>query len=254
MLQTLEQTERELNQMNSQMEVKYLRDQKILQRRLTDAEETLRNSAEKCNALTRELQAKQLTTLNLQEELARANAKDEPDSRSYKSRSRIDSLTDLTNVDLDVDLENLTQNELIEHCLDLRSRFEKAVLEIRTVKRELRESFSKYDGLELKNFGLQRGLEMAKKESQAENALMVARIDHLTTKLAAAEKQLRSKSRQEAKDKRRSLSLKGKTCCKLLYPTSDVGFPTSDIEYTAFYVEYLVSDGRYPYNTFIIHF
>lgn len=209
MLRALEQTELELNQRNSQLEVKYLREQKLLQRRLAESEETLRNTEDKCDKLSRELQNKHLVILNLQEELARANAKED---RSYKSHSRIDSLTDLTNVDLDVDLENLTQNELIEHCLDLRSRFEKAVLEIRTVKRELRESFSKYDSLELKNFSLQRGLEMAKKESQAENALMVARIDHLTAKLAAAEKQLRSKSRQEAKDKRRSLSLKGKFC------------------------------------------
>ena len=50
---------------------------------------------------------------------------------------------------------------------------------------------------------------MAKQESQAEISVLVSRLEHLTQKLNAAEKQIRSKAKSESRDKRRSLSLKG---------------------------------------------
>lgn len=217
LLQSLQQTERELNQ----KEMKYLRDQKDLQQKLADAEETIRHTEEHCDSLTRELQTKQACISSLQEELSQAtenlakecagnqqlyNRLQNLEDRSFsKSKIHISSLTDLTNINLDVDLDTLNQDELLEHCLDLRGRFEKAVLEIRAIKRELRQSYAKYDALELKNLSLQRDLESVKYEAQTEHAQMVARIDHLTSKLASAEKQIRSKSKE-----RRSLSLKGK--------------------------------------------
>lgn len=217
LLHSLQQTERELNQ----KEMKYLRDQKDLQQKLADAEETIRHTEEHCDSLTRELQTKQACISSLQEELSQAtenlakecagnqqlyNRLQNLEDRSFsKSKIHISSLTDLTNINLDVDLDTLNQDELLEHCLDLRGRFEKAVLEIRAIKRELRQSYAKYDALELKNLSLQRDLESVKYEAQTEHAQMVARIDHLTSKLASAEKQIRSKSKE-----RRSLSLKGK--------------------------------------------
>lgn len=205
MIHNLEQTERELNQRNSQNEIKYLRDQKHLQRKLLESEQLTKTTEEKCNLLARELQNKQLQMLTLQEQISRF----ESTKTTQKSKLNIDSLTDLTNVDLDVDLDNLSPNELIEYCLDLRSRFEKAVLEIRSVKRELRDSYAKYDSLELTSLNLRESLGVLSKERETEGAQMAARIDHLTSKLSAAEKQLRSKTRQESRDKRRSLSLKG---------------------------------------------
>lgn len=124
----------------------------------------------------------------------------------------MNSLTDLTNVDLNIDFEVLNQNELIEQCLDLRSRFEKAVMEVRAVKRELREAHIKYDDLELQNTNLQSNLENAQQEAEANSALMASRLQDLTNKLVAAEKQVRTlKSKlQDSREKRRSLSLKGK--------------------------------------------
>lgn len=135
---------------------------------------------------------------------------------SYKIK-RMDSLNDLANIDLEKDLESLGHNELIEQCLDLRSRFEKAVIEIRAIKKDLRDSHAKFDELELQNLNLAGNLETAKKEADAHSALMVCRVQDLTTKLATAEKQARSlKSKlQDSREKRRSLSLKGMWYSKL---------------------------------------
>lgn len=209
LLNLLEESEKK----NSQLETKYLRQQK----QLTELEQTAKNTQEK---LTKELQNKQHLLLNLKEELRSANERITKDNEKINHLqqklanktipSHYNSLTDLTNIDLELDLDALTHNELIEYCLDLKSRFEKAILEIRAVKRELKETQLKCDDCELKNFDLKQRLEGQVKEAEAEKGLLVARIDHLTSKLTAVEKQARSKARQEAKDKRRSLSLKGK--------------------------------------------
>lgn len=231
MMAAFERTEHELNQRNSQAELKFTKDQRSLQRRLTDSESLANTYEERCNILTRELQTKQRMLTNLQDEVDGINerfarAKEENDrlykrlqeveGRSWNSKRNIrwDSLTDLTNIDLEIDIDDLGQNEVKEYCLDLRGRFEKAVLEIRAVKRELREAHEKCDSLELSNYGVENKLEMVKQESQAEISLLVSRLEHLTTKLNAAEKQLRTKSKSDSKDKRRSLSLKGKQCIR----------------------------------------
>ncbi|KAJ3653387.1 hypothetical protein Zmor_012641 [Zophobas morio] len=220
-----ERTERELNQRNSQAELKFAKEQRSLQRRLQEVEDLAASYDEKCGSLTRELQSKQRLVSSLQEELAGtserlARSREENDrlfrrvqemeGRPGKRSIRCDSLTDLTNIDLDADIDELGQNELKEYCLDLRGRFEKAVLEIRAVKRELRDAHEKCDHLELANYSALNNLEMAKQESQAEISLLVSRLEHLTQKLNAAEKQIRSKAKSESRDKRRSLSLKGR--------------------------------------------
>jgi chromosome segregation ATPase len=226
MMIAFERTERELNQRNSQAEMKFTKEQRALQRRLSETEDLAATYEEKSAALTRDLQTKQRILSNLQEELASTNerlarTRDENDrlfkrvqelegrTGSNRRNIRVDSLTDLTNVDLDADIDEMGQNELKEYCLDLRGRFEKAVLEIRAIKRELREAHEKCDSLELANYSVQNNMEMAKQESQAEINLLVSRLEHLTLKLNAAEKQIRSKSKSESRDKRRSLSLKG---------------------------------------------
>lgn len=204
----------ESEEKNSDLEKKFL----LEQNHLKEIETFAKNTEEKCVLLTKELQNKQLLLLNLKEELRSANEKITKDKKQINTLQqklltnqtiKYDSLTNLTNIDLEIDLETLTHNELIEYCIDLKSRFEKAILEIRAVKRELKESQLECDEWELKCFNVKCGLEERLKEVEAEKGLLVARIDHLTNKLTAVEKQARSKARQEAKDKRRSLSLKG---------------------------------------------
>lgn len=79
---------------------------------------------------------------------------------------------------------------MIEEYTDLRSRFEKAVSEIRALKRELRESQAQCDWLELSLVSArQEGISM-KMEADASSNLMAARIQDLATKLSGAEKQV----------------------------------------------------------------
>lgn len=141
---------------------------------------------------------------------------------SGRARS-VDSLSDLTNIDLTLDLSRLDKDRMIEEYTDLRSRFEKAVSEIRALKRELRESQAQCDWLELSLVSArQEGISM-KMEADASSNLMAARIQDLATKLSGAEKQIRTLKQKlaktETREKRRSLSLKGResfTICKEL--------------------------------------
>ncbi|XP_060517884.1 protein outspread [Cylas formicarius] len=227
LLASFEQNERESHQRNSQMEMKFVKEQKVLQRRLAEAEDASRTFEEKYNALCRELQTKQLLLSGLQEELIGSRDRLErsklENDRLFKRLQdmenkycvknnglRIDSLTDLTNIDLDVDIEEMGPNELKEYCLDLKCRFEKAIVEIRAIKRALRDSEETCDRLELANHSLKSSFEMLKRDHRSEVKVLVGKLDHLTSKLASAEKQLRTKLKAEAREKRRSLSLKGK--------------------------------------------
>ncbi|KAH1024624.1 hypothetical protein HUJ05_004084 [Dendroctonus ponderosae] len=226
MLASLEKAEQELNQRNSQMELQFLKEQKAMQRRLAESEESSRTFEQKYEILLRELQAKQQILCNLQEELDSSNERlersrqendrvykklQELDARTVKPNSiHMDSLTELTNINLEVDIDELGTNELKEYCLDLKCRFEKAVIEIRAIKKALRHSDDNCDRLEIANHSLKQSIEILKQEHQAEVNLLVVRLDHLTAKLTAVEKQLRIKAKTDAKDKRRSLSLKGR--------------------------------------------
>lgn len=227
MLSSWEKTELELNQRNSQIELKFLKEQRSLQRQLVETEEIARTHEEKCNILAEELEKKQMIVRNLQEELNSTNErlakeKDMNDKLNkkvqeleehYYTKTKpfpADSISDLININLDLDLETLNENELREFCLELMSRFERAIIEIRAVKRALKESEQNYDKIELDNFSLQSCINIMDKDHQAELALLVQRIDHLTSQLTAADRQLKIKSKTEGKDKRRSQSLKGK--------------------------------------------
>lgn len=224
LLVALERRERELNQRIRLRDEKHLREQRHLQRRLADFETLTKSNEDKCTALTKDLQKKQCLVLSLQEELDRISDKALRETREndlYKRMQenqlkrgckRISSFTDLASIDLDTNFENLNHGDLIEKCFNLRNRFEKAVLEIRVLKQELREAFKNYDKLELKNINLHSSLEAAHQEAEAHSALMAARLQDLTNKLLTAEKQARNlKSKlQDSREKRRSLSLKGR--------------------------------------------
>lgn len=226
MLSNWEKTELELNQRNSQIELKFLKEQRALQRRLVETEEVASTHEEKCNILAQELEKKQKIVRNLQEELNStserlAKERDTNDKlqrkvqeleEQYYTKTRpfpAESISDLININLALDLEALNENELREFCLELMSRFERAIIEIRAVKKALKESEQNYDKIELDNFALQNCIDIMNKDHQAEIALLVQRLDHLTTQLTAADRQLKIKSKTEGKDKRRSQSLKG---------------------------------------------
>lgn len=228
MLSNWEKTESELNQRNSQIELKFLKEQRALQRRLIESEETARTHEEKCIILGEELAKKQRILKNLQDELNTTNERltkerDVSDNLQkkvqelegqYYTRTKpfpADSISELININLNVDLEALNENELREFCLELMSRFERAIMEIRAVKRRLKDSEQNYDKVELDNFSLQNCIDIMTKDHRAELALLVQRLDHLTSKLAAADRQLKIRSKTEGKDKRRSLSLKGES-------------------------------------------
>ncbi|VVC44570.1 Hypothetical protein CINCED_3A020537 [Cinara cedri] len=142
--------------------------------------------------------------------------------RDSRARS-LDSLSDLTNIDLDLDTDNMDKERIVEEYEDLRCRFEKAVLEIRAMKRELRESNIQTDCLELELINARQDLHIRQQTYEAQAAMMAARIQDLTTKLTAADKQIRllkqKLTKSEGREKRRSLSLKGResfTICKEL--------------------------------------
>lgn len=129
----------------------------------------------------------------------------------FSPTKRIESIRDLTDVDLDVNLDELTEDELIVQFIDLRDRFLKAIVEIKTVKKELRESYVKYDNLELEMVNLKKNLQIVEDDARSHSVLMANRVQDLTNKLTIAEKQCRSLKvkLQHSRGKRRSLSLKG---------------------------------------------
>ncbi|KPU73013.1 uncharacterized protein Dana_GF15007, isoform B [Drosophila ananassae] len=123
---------------------------------------------------------------------------------------RMDSLSDLTTI-TDIDPYCLQRDSLAEEYNELRSRFEKAVNEIRAMKRELKQSQNQYDALELAQAALQQKLERRQHEDGAQLQLMAARIQDLTLKYSSSERQVRALKQKLAKsERRRSLSLKGK--------------------------------------------
>ncbi|XP_062122740.1 protein outspread isoform X2 [Drosophila sulfurigaster albostrigata] len=123
---------------------------------------------------------------------------------------RMDSLSDLTTIS-DIDPYCLQRDSLAEEYNELRTRFEKAVNEIRAMKRELKQSQNQYDALELIQTALQQKLERCQMEDGAQLQLMAARIQDLTIKYSTSERQVRALKQKLAKsERRRSLSLKGK--------------------------------------------
>lgn len=128
---------------------------------------------------------------------------------------RMDSFSDLTCLN-DVDPDELDKDSLVSEYQELKQRFEKVVNELKMMKRELRESYSSYDSLELAHSSLRQDLERGKNENQLRTKMMADRIQDLTNKYATAEKQVRSlKQKLMKSERKRTSSLKGKETLQL---------------------------------------
>lgn len=226
LIQNFDKTEKELNQRNSQMEIKYKKEQKTLQHKLREVEDASKNFEGKVGILSRELQTKQHVILSLQEELANTKEKyfhslQENEKLSntlqelnnklpHMNSKELKSITDLIDIDFELNIENLNNEDVKNYSYALRLRLEKALLEIRALQNKLKEAHENCDNLELINLRLNNSLTALKDEHQTEVNMLVGRVDDLTSKLITSEKQIRSKLKAEQRDKRRSLSLKGR--------------------------------------------
>ncbi|XP_076233527.1 myosin phosphatase Rho interacting protein outspread isoform X1 [Calliopsis andreniformis] len=237
LLSTIQRTEQQRNKDMEDLEKMkkmYTRDKEILECKLLETEAILRESSERCEMLSKELASSHRTVEHLQTEIAslsdRLSQGIDENERLYTkvreleekgglsaSRERgrsFDSLSDLTNIELDLDLNSLDKERIMEEYDELRSRFEKAILEIRAMRKELREAHAMQDALELEIFAHKQDAASVSETNQAQAQLMAARIQDLTNKLAASEKQVRTLKQKltkaETRDKRRSLSLKGR--------------------------------------------
>lgn len=238
---TLQKKEEELAFMTKEAEnldaIKqlYNRDKTLWETKLTETQNFMKESTDHCELLSRQLVSAQDNITQLQRELNELNEKllksvKENDtlyarirdlegripmeSPTRGKRKSVGSLSDLTNINHDLNLEALEKNKLIEEYVELRERFLKAIQEIKTMKKELRESHSMYDELEVTNMKLRNEMKIREQCSKSEIDLMAARILDLTQKLTASDKQVRTLKHKiqktESREKRRSLSLKGR--------------------------------------------
>ena len=113
----------------------------------------------------------------------------------------------------------------MEEYDELKGRFEKAILEIRAMRKELREAHAIQDALELEIFAHKQEATRTSDSNQAQVRLMAERIQDLTSKLAGSEKQVRTLKQKfakvETRDKRRSLSLKGRESFQISQEVED---------------------------------
>ncbi|XP_065355450.1 protein outspread isoform X2 [Calliphora vicina] len=219
LLNTLERTEQELNSRIHEME-------EVRESLSTQLEDAKRNASEIIERLTDELEEGQRKIKDLEDRLARGIEENENlykrlrEMESYSPASfinlqkskmkRMDSLSDLTQIN-DIDPYGLERDSLAEEYSELKGRFEKAVNEIRAMKRELKESQNQYDSLEISYASLKQDLERKEIQDQSQSQMMAARIQDLTLKYSSSERQVRTLKQKLAKsERRRSLSLKGK--------------------------------------------
>ncbi|XP_018046874.1 PREDICTED: protein outspread isoform X4 [Atta colombica] len=248
LLNTIQRTEQQRNKDLDDLEKMkkvYNREKEVLECKLLETEAILRETTERCEMLTNELTSSHRSVEHLQTETAtlsdRLSQGIEENERLYNrvreleeknglsvSRERgrsFDSLSDLTNIELDLDLTALDKERVMEEYDELRNRFEKAVMEIRAMRKELREAHATQDVLELEIFAHKQDAANVSETNQAQVQLMAARIQDLTNKLAASEKQIRTLKQKltkaENRDKRRSLSLKGRESFQISQEVED---------------------------------
>ena len=113
---------------------------------------------------------------------------------SKKSLPRLDSLSDLSNIDYDLDLDNIEREHLVDEYIELRARFEKAVQEIRALKRELKQTQSTLDSVEVAHMAMKQQWQAKENDYASQLQLMAARIQDLTSKMGVADKQVRYQS------------------------------------------------------------
>lgn len=212
----------------------YNDDKGIWENKLTETQKFLKESTQQCELLTQQLSSAQESIQLLQQELNELNEKLHKsvkenehlyskikdlegkiitESPTKEKRKSIGSLCELANIN-QINLETLDRTKLIEEYNDLRARFTKAIQEIKTMKQELRDSHSMYDELEITNMKLRNEMKLREQCSNSEIDLLAARVQDLTQKLTASDKQVRSLKHKihktESREKRRSLSLKGR--------------------------------------------
>ncbi|XP_042229657.1 protein MLP1 homolog [Homarus americanus] len=150
---------------------------------------------------------------------------------SKKNLPRIDSISDLTNFDFTLEPDELDKEQLVDEYNELRLRFEKAVNEIKALKREFREIQNQQDEMELSNLKLKQDLKGSEGDFNSQLSLMTCRIQDLTNKLTNSEKQVRllkqKISRAESRDRRRTQSLKGRESFAL---SKDIELKLSQLE------------------------
>nr|CAD7406882.1 unnamed protein product [Timema cristinae] len=229
--------EEDWRQLYQQLQDRYQTDVDTCKSRMSIAESSLEDQTEHCSLLTRELSSSQDTikhlrgeVITLSERLAQGIEENESLYRrlrelegrgvggnlsSSRERGRsVDSLSDLTNIDLDLDLGEMDKERIMEEYDDLRGRFEKAVQEIRAMKRELRESHALYDDLELTCITLRQDSKSREDDSSSQLSLLVSRVEDLTLKLSAAEKQKPAKHARSESPQRSKKENTGSECLK----------------------------------------
>ncbi|CAG9585064.1 unnamed protein product [Danaus chrysippus] len=238
---TLQQKEEELAARTKEAEslhtIKQLYNEhnNMWEKKLTETQNFLKESNDHCENLTQQLSTAHDTIKQLQRELNELNdklmrsVKDNDklyarirelehkvinESPTKEKRKSIGSLSDLSNINKDLNLESLEKNRLIQEYIELRDRFLKAIEEIKAMKKELRESHNMYDELEITNMKLRNEMKLREQCIRSEMDLMATRILDLTQKLTASDKQVRTLKHKiqktESREKRRSLSLKGR--------------------------------------------
>lgn len=220
LLTTLEKTEHELTSKVREME--------LARDKFSNELEAANRSADKIiNHMTFELDDSHKKIKSLEDRLARGIEENEElykKIREYEgcnpsgfnnllSRTKIkrmDSLSDLTNI-TDIDHFCLDRNVLADEYNELKSRFEKAVNEIKAMKKELKDSQNDYDSLEISYASLKQDFERKQCNDKSQLKMMAERIQDLTLKYSGSERQVRTLKQKLAKsERRRSLSLKSK--------------------------------------------
>lgn len=220
LLTTLERTELDLTA--RKREAEDARDKLALQ--LTESRNSAQDIIEK---LTAELDKSRDQMKDLEDRLARGIEENEhlykklrdvgissPTSSlcslNRNKIKRMDSFSDLTSLN-EIDPNCLDKDMLTDEYNELRVRFEKAVNELKAMKRELKDSHNLFDTLEIAHATLQKEMARKELEQQSQGKMMADRIQDLASKYSAAEKQVRSlRQKLMRSEKRRSLSLKGK--------------------------------------------
>ncbi|XP_029728344.2 protein outspread isoform X1 [Aedes albopictus] len=221
LLAALERTEQELTRKRESEENR--------DKLMTQLDASRANAQEIIDRITVELDKSRETVKELEDRLARGIEENESlykkirefgisspasslcslNTKTGKMR-RMDSFSDLTSLN-EVDPNTLDKDMLADEYHELRARFEKAVSELKAMKRELKDSHKMYDDLEISFATLKREIDRQAKEQESQSKMMADRIQDMTNKYTNAEKQVRLlRQKLVRNEKRRSLSLKGK--------------------------------------------
>ncbi|XP_058058574.1 protein outspread [Anopheles bellator] len=174
-----------------------------------DLEERLARGIEENESLYRKLQEFGITS-PASSMSSLVTAPSTPVAVAGRKMKRMDSFSDLTFLS-EIDPGALDKDQLADEYRELRARFERAVSELKAMKRELKDAHGLYDDLEIGYVTLQKELDRQVEAHGAESRMMADRIQDMTNKYTAAEKQVRLlKQKMVRSEKRRSLSLKGK--------------------------------------------